>query len=288
MRNLDTALLRTFAVAAETGGMTSAGNVLNLTQAAISQQIKRLEETFGCELFSRERRGLVLTDAGEKLLGRAKRLLALNDEIWTEMTGRSFTGQVRLGVPYDLVGTYLPPVLRSFSRAHPQVEITLVCKASPRLKEALAAGELDVTVVEEAAPGPDGELLATDRLVWVGARGGEAHARRPLPVASCPSCAFRPTIFGALRERDIPFRVVTEGADYDASSAAVQTDLAVVAALASTVPDGMEILGAASELPPLPPFSVALYLPRAEPTDAVRALAAELRAGFSGQGLRAA
>ena len=288
MRNLDTALLRAFTVAAETGGMTSAGNVLNLTQAAVSQQIKRLEETLGCELFSRERRGLVMTDHGEKLFGRAKRMLALNDEIWTDMTGRAFTGQVRLGVPYDLVGTYLPPILRAFARAHPQVEITLVCKASPLLRISLGAGEVDVALVEEAAPNGDAELLATDRLVWVGARGGDAYERRPLPVASCGSCAFRPTVFAALRDRDIPFRVVTEGADYDASGAAVQTDLAVVAALASTVPDGMEILGASSGLPPLPPFSINLYLPRAEPAPAVLALADGLRSGFSGQGLRAA
>ena len=75
-RNLDTSLLRAFVAVAETAGMTSAANVLHLTQAAVSQQIKRLEETFGCELFERDRKGLRLTAAGERLLGRAKRMLA--------------------------------------------------------------------------------------------------------------------------------------------------------------------------------------------------------------------
>ena len=56
--NLDTSLLRAFVAAAETGGMTSAARLVNLTQAAVSQQVKRLEETFGRQLFERDRRGL--------------------------------------------------------------------------------------------------------------------------------------------------------------------------------------------------------------------------------------
>lgn len=288
MRNLDVALIRSFVAVAETSGMTAAGNVLHLTQAAVSQQIKRLEETLGRQLFERDRRGLRLTDDGERLFGRAKRLLALNDEIWQEMTTAVFSGEIRLGVPYDLVATYLPAVLRSFSRAHPRVEITLVCKASPVLKAMLHAGELDVALVEELQAGGDGELLLTDRLVWVGARGGEAHRRRPLPVASCESCAFRPAIFEALRRAELPFRVVTDATNLDAASATVQTDLAIVGSLASTVPEGMPVLDATSGLPALPPFSVNLYLPKTEVAPAVTALAKGLRDAFVGRALRAA
>ncbi len=280
MRNLDVTLIRAFITVAETGGMTSAGNVLHLTQAAISQQIKRLEELFGTELFTREKRGLHLTDAGERLFGHAKRMLTLNDEIWAEMTGKVFSGQVRLGVPYDLVGTYLPPVLRSFSRAHPQVEITLVCRSSPILKEALGAGAVDIAIVEEGECGPGCERLATDALVWVGARGGEAHLKRPLPVASSETCAFRPVTFEALRQAGIPFRVVTEGGDLDSSSATVQTDLAVVASLASTVQDGTTLLGAASGLPALGDFSINLYLPASGGSELARILADGLRQSF--------
>lgn len=283
MRNLDTGLLRAFVAVAETGGMTRAGNVLHLTQAAVSQQIKRLEEAFGCELIRRDRRGQGLTDAGERLFGRAKRLLAVNDEIWTEMTTTAFTGEVRLGAPYDLVAVYLPAVLRRFSRAHPQVEITLVCKASVVLAAAVAAGELDLALVEAPRLAPGAELLATDRLVWAGARGGEAHRRRPLPVASCESCAFRPALFAALREADIAFRIVTDAVNLDASSATVQTDLAIVAALASTVPDGAGILGAEAGLPELPPFTIGLHQLRAGASPAALVLAQGLREAFTGR-----
>jgi DNA-binding transcriptional LysR family regulator len=75
--NIDTSLLRAFVAAAETGGMTTAARLVNLTQAAVSQQVKRLEEMFGRQLFERDRRGLRLTASGERLLVRAQRLLAL-------------------------------------------------------------------------------------------------------------------------------------------------------------------------------------------------------------------
>lgn len=280
MRNLDTSLLRAFVAVAETGGMTSAGNVLHLTQAAVSQQIKRLEETLGSELFRRGRGGLTLTDAGERLFGRAKRMLAMNDEIWGEMTRSPFTGEVRLGVPYDLVGTYMPAVFRRFRQSHPQVEITLVCKNSVELATAVLAGEIDLAVVEAESVAPGAELLMTDRLVWVGAKGGDAYQRRPLPVASSETCCFRRVIFEALREADIPFRVMTDASNLDAASATIQTDLAVVAALTSVVPAEVAVLGPDSGLPPLPDFTIGLHFPGTGPTAIAAELAQEVRAAF--------
>src|SRR5262245_30298816 len=85
-RNVDLSLLRAFATVAETGGMTSAARALNLTQAAVSQQIRRLEEFFDCQLFSRDNRRPALTPCGERLLAYAQRMLALNDELWGMMT----------------------------------------------------------------------------------------------------------------------------------------------------------------------------------------------------------
>lgn len=287
MRNLDTTLLRAFVAVAETGGMTSAGNVLHLTQAAVSQQIKRLEDMLRCELFRRGKGGLALTDSGERLFGRAKRMLAMNDEIWGEMTRSPFTGEVKLGVPYDLVPVYLPDVLRRFSRAHPQVEITLVCRGSIELAAMVSAGELDLAVVEAPRLAAGAELLVMDRLVWVGAKGGDAHRRRPLPVSSCEVCAFRPVVLGALREADIPFRFVSDSFNLDATSATVWTDLAVVAALASVVPDDVSILGPDSGLPELPPFTIGLHLPRTGLKPAAEELAQGLREAFTAPRLRA-
>ena len=139
-RNLDVTLLRTFAAVADQGSMTGASRTLHLTQGAVSQQIARLEELVGDALLRREPRGLRLTPAGERLLGRARTLLALNDEIWSEIAGGDIAGPVRLGLPFDLIGTHLAPALKTFCEAFPQVDLSLVCLPSPDLLAAVRDG----------------------------------------------------------------------------------------------------------------------------------------------------
>jgi DNA-binding transcriptional LysR family regulator len=276
--NVDTALLRAFVAVAETGGMTAAASVINLTQAAVSQQIKRLEETFGCLLFERQRKGLALTSAGERLFGRAKRMLALNDEIWAEMTTPLYEGEVRLGIPNDLVNTYLPRFLKSFANAYPKVRISLECSTTPKLLRKMQSGEVDLTLTTETGCGRDGESLVTERLVWVGARGGDAYLQRPLPVSiGCDGCAFQAPVLEALRANEISWRMVSEVTNMDAQVATAQADLAVMTSLASTVPGHLEVLPARSGLPPLPAFSINLYLPATGGTDIAREFARHIR-----------
>ena len=280
-RNLDLALLRAFTAVADTASMTAAANMLHLTQAAVSQQIKRLEDAFGCTLFGRDRRGMRLTVEGERLLGKAERLLALNDDLWAEMTAPTFKGEVRLGVPYDLVGTFMPPILKAYSSAYPQVEISLVCLTSPKLGDALAAGEVDLAVVEEPLGSRTGECLATDRLVWVGAKRGEAYRKRPLPISFCSeSCAFRPAMLAALQTSGLAWRTVSEIGNMEAISATVHTDLAISALLVSTLSNDVEVLPADCGLPELPSLAITLHLPRAGGSDIVNALAQQIRDGF--------
>ena len=88
-RNLDTGLVRTFVAVADKASMTAAANALHLTQGAVSQQVKRLEEALGCGLFERDRRGLRLTPHGERLFGQARKLIDL---------GRHLEGKVDEGL----------------------------------------------------------------------------------------------------------------------------------------------------------------------------------------------
>ena len=287
--NIDTALLRAFVAAAETGGMTSAARLVNLTQAAVSQQVKRLEETFGRQLFERDRRGLRLTPSGERLLVRARRLLALNDEVWALMTAPDFTGEVRLGVPHDIVGPYMPPVLKSFDQAWPGVRVSLDCRTSVNLLRALERREVDLILTTERACAPHGETLLPDPLVWVGARDGRAWRRDPLPVSiGGEDCAFRPFAIEALNHAGRDWRPVCEISNMLAECAAVEADLAVVPLLASTVPETLTILGAGDGLPPLPMFQINLYLPQVGASDIAVELARHIRAQFAARYRRAA
>lgn len=281
IRNFDTALIRTFVTVADRASMTAAANALHLTQGAVSQQIKRLEEVLGCGLFERDRRGLRLTRAGERLLGKAKRLLALNDEIWAEMNGNAVAGEVRIGVPYDLVGTLLAPVLKTYAEIYPQVEISLVCASSPELAAALAAGTIDLAVIEERIGPSAGECLLVDRLVWVGAKGGVARAKRPLPVSMvADTCAFRPAVISALDENGLEWRTVFENGNLDATTATVRSDLAVTTWLASTVPADLDILSDPG-LPALPNFSINLHLPKHGAAPAAQEFARYIRDGLA-------
>jgi DNA-binding transcriptional LysR family regulator len=261
IKNLDINLVRTFVAVADTGSMTVAANILHLTQGAVSQQIKRLEESFNCSLFEREGRRLELSPVGERLLGKAKRLLGMNDEIWADMTTRPLQGSLRVGVPYDLVGTHFPPIFKAFADACPDVEISLVCGTSPDLAQTLDGGSLDLAVIEELAGQASGECLRVEPLVWAGARGGSAYRKRPLPLSMvADSCGFRPTVLQALHERSIEWRTVFESGNIEATTATVRSDLAVAAWLASTVPADLDILGVTDELPALPGFAISLRL----------------------------
>ncbi len=276
--NLDVSLLRAFVAVVDTGGMTAAAGVLNLTQAAVSQQIKRLEETLGDELITRDRRGVTLTRAGERLFGRAKRLLAMNDEIWTEMTTPEFEGEIRLGIPSDIITTYLPTFLKGFARNYPRVQITLHSGSSAELRGRLGAGKVDVVMATELLCDADGENLVMDRLVWVGARGGEAAWKRPLPVSiGCSDCAFRAPIREALQKAGIEWRQVFDSTNTSAQVATVAADTAVMAWMASTVPANLEVLGPETGLPLLPPFMVNLYLPKGGGNHIVQEMARMIR-----------
>ena len=286
-RNIDTALLRAFVAVSETAGMTSAAGVLHLTQAAVSQQIKRLEESFGSELFTRDRRGLRLTAAGEKLLGKARHLLALNDEIWTEMTSPVHEGEIRFGLPYDLVGPYLPTILKGFAAANPKVQISLSCESSLVLREMVGTGGVDLALVEEPGPGT-GETMAVDPLRWVGARGGVAHTRRPLPISlGLETCIFRTSLTEALGKAGLSWYPMSAMGS-DAMNATVETDLAVMALLDSTVPSHLDILGDESGLPRLPAFSINLHLAPGGGTPVARELAGFVRACFRNRQRQAA
>jgi DNA-binding transcriptional LysR family regulator len=285
-KDLDMALVRAFLTVVESGGVTRAAAALGVSQAAASQQIRRLEEALDCRLFERAGRRLVLVPAGERLLAQARRLLAMNDEVWSSMRTPSFEGEVRLGVPYDLVGSFVPGVLRRFAKAQPRVRVSLVCEDSKIVRDALKSGGVDIALTTEADCGRHGETLRTDRLVWVGAPGGDAHLKDPLPVSlGAPSCVFRPVAIEALGRIRRDWRAVCVVSRMEPVHAVLEAGLAVAPLLRSSVPERFEILSGAAareaRLPPLPEFRINLYAAQGL-SAAARDLADHVRAGFSG------
>lgn len=259
-RHIDLVLLRAFVAVAQTGSISGAARQLNLTQGAVSQQVKRLERFIDCALLQRDQRGAQLTDRGMAFLPKARQLLSLNDSLCASFNEAASTETVRVGVPYDMAGAHFAPVLKAFSQHHPDVEISVVSGSSVDLMNDFAKGLVDLTLRQCPEDESTGERLALEPLVWLGS-AEEVFAQRPLPLCFVtPTCTFRRTAFSRLSEADISWRVVFENASVDTTLATVQSGLALTPWLRSLVPDGFRILGEEHGLPPLPRFAIELHI----------------------------
>ena len=125
--NLDVDLLRAFVSVADLGSFTRAADALLRRQSTLSLQIKRLEEGLGKRLLERSSRHVRLTAEGERLLGHARQMLALNDRLVATLEEPALAGMVRLGTPEDFATTHLPQVLARFARAYPSVQLEVTC-----------------------------------------------------------------------------------------------------------------------------------------------------------------
>ena len=281
LRDIDIGLLRSFVAVAETGRMTTAAKVVNLSQGAVSQQVKRLETLFRMNLFDRAADAVRLTRDGEKLIAQAHRLIALNDDVLEQMQQADFSGEVRLGVPHDVVGKLMPPILRRFSQEHPNVLVTLISETTHSLRAGLCEQKVDLALMTESEPGKREQLLLSDRLVWVGSKGGDAWRRRPVAVAlGQEGCAFRALAIRALTKSGIEWRPICQVGSLEPVFATLEADMAVAPFLFHTVPDRVEVLPDGC-LPPLPAFHINLRLPPKGVTKVALELARHIREGFS-------
>ncbi|KAJ02684.1 LysR family transcriptional regulator [Sulfitobacter mediterraneus] len=281
MRNLDITTLRSFVAVADSGGVTRAAGFLHLTQSAVSMQLKRLEEMLGLELLDRTGRTIALTASGEQLLAYARRMIALNDEIITRLTDHAYEGEITLGVPHDIVYPAIPQVLKQFHAAFPRVKIQLEASYTRTLKEQFAKGECDIILTTEPEVDSGGDTIARKRLVWLGAPGGATWRQRPLKLAFCRYCTFRPHVTAALDQVDMPWEMSLDTDSDRTIEAAVSADLAVNAMIEGTEPPHMEQIDHDGALPELPLQLINLYGGRSAKNEVHDTLVGLLRNAFS-------
>ena len=164
--------LRAFVAIAESGTFTAGALRVHVTQAAISMQIRQLENEIGARVFVRAPRHVILTEAGEQLLRRARHILrehdAAVDEI-AELAGAE-RGRLRIGSASAMVLTeQLPSILKELRKQHPAAEIAVTSGTSEVLVDQILAGEVDIAFVSLPVDvrGIKTERLSEDQLVAI-------------------------------------------------------------------------------------------------------------------------
>ena len=146
-------LYRIFREVAKTGNITAAAQNLFLSQSALSQSIKQLEQELGVSLFSRSTKGVHLTSEGRLLLDYVNRALGLLDN-GEEMMARvrdMEAGELTIGASDTVTKTYLVPRLEAFHRAYPGIRLRILTGTSETLLEKLRSGQVEVAFASRPA-----------------------------------------------------------------------------------------------------------------------------------------
>ena len=143
---LDLELLRSFVSVVDSGGFTRAGERVHRTQSTVSQQIKRLEDDIGQPLLNRTGKDVTPTEAGERLLSYARRLLSLAEEARDVLARPGNEGAVQARHPRGLRGLSPDQIAGEFSRSRPGLRLDVRADQSTYLRRDLERGELDLAL----------------------------------------------------------------------------------------------------------------------------------------------
>ncbi|MEP6565280.1 MAG: LysR substrate-binding domain-containing protein [Mesorhizobium sp.] len=267
---LDLDVLRSFVTGMELGSFAKAADRLGRSTSAVSAQLKKLEEQAATPIFRKSGRGLALTEAGETMLGYARRLLELNDEAVSAIHDVELEGWVRLGLQEDFGEAVLPDVLGRFARAHPKVKIEARIARSYELAERITSGSLDIALAwHNGTTLPYSRHVADVQMRWIGPaklietslRDGEAL---PLVALEAP-CLLRTVATEALDRAGLSWRMAFSSPSLGGVWAAVaaglgltiRTDIGLPATVRAMTP---QLPG----LPALPTMALVLHQKDAE------------------------
>ena len=168
---MDTQFLNTFVVVADRGSMAAAARVLNITPAAVAQQIRTLERELGAPLIARAGRTVSLTEEGSRILQRARDLLRDVADMRSVANDSEVSGELRLGACPTALAGMLPDILARMVEAFPQINVYIRPGYSAELSRAVETGDLDAAVVLQAPYNLpktcDWQLLREEPLVMI-------------------------------------------------------------------------------------------------------------------------
>ncbi|EWS98253.1 LysR family transcriptional regulator [Pseudoalteromonas sp. SCSIO 43095] len=282
MKNISTDSLRTFVMVVEVGGFAKAGDLLGLSQPAVSLQVKRLEDLLGYKLFKKQGQRQVLNQYGELLLPMAKQMVQHNDAILQLFTSESVTGKVRLGIPSEFAARILPSIIGDFVALYPDVSLEVKSRLSKHLLSDERQDQFDlVLALNEQLDSEKFPIFIQDQLVWVGDLSLAQNETVTL-VTAPEGCIYRRRATQALEKAGIKYRIVYSNADLTGLIAALKEGLGITVLAKSTVPNDLAYHLHTKHLPALGSIGISLVKTASEPENAVFKLAEfiKLRLGY--------
>lgn len=142
-------LLKSFLAVSRSGSVTKAADVLHISQPALTRQIQELEEVYGCKLFERSKKGLILTESGYRLQASAQELLLLEERIRREMRSvEEFVGGVvRVGCVESIAAEWLADRLAEWSKRYPLAQFEVYSGDGDDIRAKLDDERLDIGVL---------------------------------------------------------------------------------------------------------------------------------------------
>ena len=175
---------------AQTENITRAAEELGLSQPAVSRSLQRLEEEIGQPLFERQSRKMVLTDAGELLVSRARQIMSIIDDTLSEITDDGQSGRIRLGAIPTIAPYFLPGLLHHFTSAFPKARLLVQEEPTQNLLQRLTQGELDLAILTIPAKYLEIDTLFEEELLLVMPQGHPLSQKKQIKLADIQTLPF--------------------------------------------------------------------------------------------------